>query len=111
MAMFKYLAKLNNVDGSFCCNITASQVRTGIRKKNIRRVPQPKGKADVYQMIAAPDPSDSNGTQCSITDRDMRMVCGLQGLDKKNEQQDLERLIGYGLIAENTIPRHGYIAA
>jgi hypothetical protein len=111
MAMFKYLAKLNNVDGSFCCNITASQVKVGIRKKNIRRVPQAKGQTDVYQMIATPDPSESDFTDCSITDRDMRIVCGLQGLDKKEEQKDLERLIGYGLIAENARVHHGYLRA
>jgi hypothetical protein len=109
--MYKDPSKLLNTDGSFRCEISVSDVKIGIQKGNIRRV-SPKGKPPVYQMVQLPDPSESKATQCEITLRDMNMAVGLQRLEKGREQEDFERLVGYGLVAEGTIlPASGYLHA
>jgi hypothetical protein len=101
--------KLHNVDGSFRCKITEFEAKRGIRLKNIRRV-SPSNKPPIYQLIQQADPSESRSSQCEIAERDMRIVCGLQGLGKKGEEQEQikERLIGHGLISESDRFRRGY---
>jgi hypothetical protein len=105
------LPKLLNPDGSLHCLITESHARQEIRKGNIRRV-SPKNKPPVYRMVQQADPSESKETMCQITLRDMNMAVGAQRLEKGREQEDLERLIGYGLIAQGTmVPERGYLHA
>jgi hypothetical protein len=107
--MYKSRLKLLNTDGSPCCYITESQVQIGIRKGNMRRV-SPKGKPPVYQMLEEASPSNSKASIPTITLRDMNMAVGAQRLERGREQEDFERLIGFGLIPEGTpMPEHGYL--
>jgi hypothetical protein len=102
-------AKLQNTDGTHRCYITESEVRAGVAKGNMRRI-SPKGKPPVYQMVQQPDPSESNASITTITLRDMNMAVGLQRLEKGREQEDFERLVGYGLVAHTmAIPESGYL--
>jgi hypothetical protein len=104
-------AKLQNADGTHRCYITESEVLAGVAKNNIRRV-SPKGKAPVYQMVQLPDPSESKASISTITLRDMNMAVGLQRLEKGREQEDFERLVGYGLVAQGAmLPESGYLRA
>lgn len=77
----------------------------------IRRVSKRKDPKQKYQYNPVSKPSESKASIPTVTLRDMNMAVGAQRLEKGREQQDLERLIGFCLVAEGTaIPENGYLA-
>jgi len=102
--MYKTGIRLNHPNGTFCCFITESRLRTEIRKGNVKRASTWTRKNQTYQIVPPPPASQSKNTKPEITIADMRKVVGEQRLTKDKEEIDLERLIGFGLIAPNTAP-------
>ncbi len=109
--------KLLNDDGTFRCFITCGEASRRTRNKEMRRVRLAHSPKSVYQLIKYPNPSSSARDNTSISARDLRLVIGVQrlcdpysDLKRDKEQKDLERLIGFGLLPENTpMPKHGYL--
>ena len=104
--------QLQNVDGSHCQWICAAEAKRMEEQGEIRRITKRKDPKQKYRYNPVADPSDSGATQCSVTLRDMQMAVGAQRLEEGREQEDFERLVGYGLIAVNArISDHGYLRA
>ena len=107
---YKTRIKLNLPDGTFCRYLTESELRTEIRNGNVRRASTYSAKNRVYQLIQHVKASESKNTKPLITRTDLAKLVGLQRLTKDREIEDIERLIGFGLLPENAaIPAHGYL--
>lgn len=77
----------------------------------VHRISRRKEPLQRYRLNPVAEPSQSGNSMPVITLSDTLRVAGLRRLGKNREQVDLERLIGFGLVPENTpIPASGYLA-
>jgi hypothetical protein len=98
--------QLQNEDGSHCRWITAGESERMEALGQIRRVTGRKAPSPKYRMNPRIDPSESPNSMPVLTESDLRVLVGIQ----KATEQRVERLIGFGLLPENTpMPARGYL--
>ena len=102
--------QLQNHDSSHSRWITPGEAERMIARGEIKRVTPRKSAVRRYRIIEVAKASTSKISIPTITISDMRKVAGEQRLEMGREEQDIERLIGFGLVPENiAIPQHGYL--
>lgn len=102
--------QLQNHDSSHSRSITSGEAKRMEAKGEIRRVTPRQSPVVRFRVIEVAIASNSKTSLPTITIADMRKVAGEQRLEKGREEQDIERLIGFGLVPENiAILQHGYL--
>ena len=98
--------QLQNEDGSHCRWITQGEASRMEQRSEITRVSARKAPQARYRMNPIANPSESRPSIPSLTQSDLRVLVGLQKVDEIR----IERLIGFGLLAENMpLPANGYL--
>ena len=96
--------QVQNPDGSHRQYLSRPECERKVKEKVMRRMPRTKGASPKYRMIQYAQPSDSDLSMTTITLSDMQALVGIQ----KSDESRIERLIGFGLLPENTrlVPRY-----
>lgn len=93
-------------DGSHCRWITPGEAARMQKSGQIHRISKRKAPVQRYRMNPTIAPSDSRVSMPCVTQSDLRVLVGLQ----KADEVRVERLIGFGLLPENTaVPACGYL--
>ncbi len=98
-------------DGTPSRWITAGEAARLEATGKAKRISRRKDAIQRYRLHPVAKASTSSNSMPVITLSDMLKVAGVQRLGKNREDVDLERLIGFGLVAEGTpVPINGYLA-
>jgi hypothetical protein len=102
--------QLQNHDSSHHRWVTPGEAKRMAARGEIKRVTPRKSPVVRYRIIEVAKASDSKISMPVITLSDMLKVAGVQRLNPNDEERDIERLIGFGLLPENVVyPQHGYL--
>lgn len=102
--------ELQNPNGVHHRWITLGEAERLAKRGEIKRITPRRSPVVRYRMIEVAKPSSSKVSMPTITISDMRKVAGVQRLNVNDEQGDIERLIGFGLLPENVVyPTNGYL--
>lgn len=98
--------QLQNSDGSHHRWVCQGEINRMVERGEVFRVSRRKEARQRYRLKTIAKPSESKETPTVVTVSDSMAVVGLHRIN----DVWLERLIGFGLIPENTpLPAHGYL--
>jgi hypothetical protein len=102
--------RLENTDGSLHRWITPGESKRMKARGEITRSTSRRSPGVSFRLVEVAKPSESKVSMPVITLSDMLKVAGVQRLNPNDEERDIERLIGFGLLPENVVyPQHGYL--